>query len=475
MPSEKSKHSPKKSVEVSAARLLAHQVLVRVERDGAWADRALDHALQRTELAPRDRALATELVYGTLRMQNYLDFLLNHWAKKKMHRNPADLKVILRMAAFQMLYTRVPARAAVNEAVNLSKSVGHYASRFVNAVLRRLNESIEKKSLPEPAETLSALEALAIKSSQPLWALREIESQLGLEAANDWAFTNNQPPPITIRINKQKTTADKLIGVLRDSEVDVEVSPITQDALNLRRTGAITGLPRFAAGHFSVQDASAQLVSRLALPLPGTTIVDLCAAPGGKSTHLAELINDEGLVLALDLHASKTRLIAQNAERLNLKSIHPLQADATDPSSLSKALKKHQVTQADLVMLDAPCSGAGTFCRNPEIRYRKEETLPELVELQAAILKNAAPLVKAGGVLVYAVCTITEREGPLQVAKFLSEHPEFSVEKPEDPNLAQFLQEVTVDKQSFWCFRTYSHKSGGDSFFGVRLRRNFAQ
>lgn len=445
------------------ARRIAHDVLVRVVRDAAYAERALSAALSRVELPSRDRALAHELVYGTLRHAPYLDFCLAAHAKKPLSKLPIPVWMALRLGAYQLLHTRVPPHSAVNESVALVASYGQMRG-LVNALLRKLALAQAENHLPDPAAELAdPIAALAILTSHPAWLLRRLAASRGLAVTRAWAEANNATPPLSLRVNRRRTDRDTLLQTLCAQGLEAAALAAFPDMLTLRHAGAVPDLPGFTAGHFVVQDPAAGLVAHLAAPKPGDLVLDACAAPGGKATHLAELMDDQGTVLAVDVHPGRVRLIAQNAERLGLKAIKPSALDSTDAAALARLLKGRAKAAVDVAVLDAPCSGMGTLRRNPELRGRLESSLPELCALQARLLDSVATVVGPGGVLIYAVCTVTDEEGPEQIAAFLRRHPDFGAETP--PAMVQpFAQGTEV--------RTWTDLHDTDSFFAVRLRRH---
>ncbi len=453
---------------ISRARRAAHQVLLRVARDGAYADRALDAVLERSGLQPRDRNLVTELVYGTLRSLANIDFILSTLATRPLSKMPASVLVAMRLGAYQILYMRVPARAAVNESVALVSSDHRFASGFVNAVLRKLAVMHEAGEVPQPRDSIAdPLEALAVESSHPLWLLREVQRQRGAEVLAAFVAANNERPPLSLRVNVQRATREEVAKSLLDYGCEVELPERFPSALLVRNAGAVSELPGFLEGHFSVQDLAAQLVAVLAEPHGAMTILDLCAAPGGKTCHLAEL-DPEGLVIAVDLHPAKTRLIAQSAERLGLTNIVVAAADATNHEAIEDVLFDHKREEVDLIVVDAPCSGMGTLRRNPELRSQSETAVTGLCKLQDNILDTAALLVRSGGHIVYSVCTTTDAEGNDRVKAFLERHPEMSRVDPPD-HLKHFVD--TCNGYVGSCLRTWPDIHGTDGFFAARLRK----
>ena len=457
----------------TVARQLAQEILVRVSRDGAFAERVLHSRLERTSLAERDRAFVTELVYGTLRQQNFLDASLSAHMRKPLSSLPDPVLAALRLGAYQILFTRVPSRSAVNESVGLVRRYGRMTG-VVNAVLRRLAESAQAdptgaqngdtgcdmaaNAQPDPA-------ALSERFSHPQWLVEAMLELRGSAATGAWLAANNDPAPVTLRVNSRRTNRASLMDRLQAAGVRCETPPAhTGDTLWVRRAGSVQALPGFDEGLFSVQDSAATWVGHMLGVKPGDVVLDMCAAPGGKATHAAELMRDKGLVLAVDRHAAKTRLITDNASRLGLRCIEVAAADSRDIEALQSLLQSHGHSHPTHIILDAPCSGMGTLRRNPELR-QKTVLSESLVAMQAALLDTAAALLPVGGRLVYAVCTVTAAEGPEQIDAFVARHPEFCVVPP--PPMLDFARHDDG-------MRTWTDIHGTDSFFATCLERTAA-
>jgi 16S rRNA (cytosine967-C5)-methyltransferase len=429
-----------------SARELARRVLARVERGGAWATLALDAELERSTLDDRDRRLAAELVYGVLRHQTRLDRALS--AHADLRRTPAAVVLVLRVAAYQLLFLdRIPAHAAVDDAVNAARlTSGPKVGGFANAVLRKVAAGKEPALPDEPRARLE------IEHSMPAWIIDELAAALGDPAQLPAAVAAlSQPAPLAIRARAGRNDRDELRAILEAEGAKVEVPAITRAGLVVSGLGQTGASPSFRAGRWTVQDLGAQLVGELAAPAPGARILDACAGVGGKSTHLAELTGDQAHIDAADNGRQKLKLGAATARRLGLASVHPVEADLLDPA----AAGLHD--RYDLVVLDAPCTGLGVLRRHPEAKWRLVAAdVGRMAELQARLLAALAPRVAPGSVLVYSVCTFTEREGPGQIARFLAAHPDFAPEA-----VADRPAEV----------RTWPHDHGADAFYMARLRR----
>jgi 16S rRNA (cytosine967-C5)-methyltransferase len=385
---------------VTTAREVARRALDRVDKDGAWATPALDGELARAGLDDRDRRLAAELVYGVLRHRTRIDRALGAHANLK--KTPPKVVTALRVAAYQLLFLdRVPDHAAVNDAVAAARGAGGAKlGGFANAVLRNLLRA------GEPAVPADDLE---IRWSLPRWILDELAPMAGAELPAI-AAALAQPAPMIARVNRLRTTVEALAREL--AEAGITATPIEGVPMALRLDGA--GDPArnaaFQAGRWTVQDAGAQRVALAAAPRPGQRILDACAGVGGKSTHLAELIDDRGTIDAADLSTTKLALGAETAARLGLTSVHPIACDLLDPAAPLAATY-------DLIILDAPCSGLGVLRRHPDAKWRlKPADVPRLADLQRKLLDAVVPRLAPGGTLVYSVCTFTRAEGPAQVA-----------------------------------------------------------
>jgi 16S rRNA (cytosine967-C5)-methyltransferase len=438
---------------------LAFDALKEIYR-GGFADVVLHRLLSQRNLSPVDRPFATELVYGTVRRQRTLDVLIDQLGKKKAHQQPLELRIILHLGLYQLRFLdQVPESAAVNTSVELTKATGKAKlSGVVNGILRqyiRLRES-GTDPLELPSDRTSAL---AIKHSYPDWIVDLWQTQLGweeTEALCDWL---NRPPVIDLRVNSLKISVDELAEKFATAGIQTERLPHLPQALRLsEHVGLIKQLPGYAEGLWTVQDASAQLVSYLVAPQPGQVVVDTCAAPGGKTTHLAELIGDEGLIWACDRTTSRLKKVQQNLKRLQLNSIKTFTGDSTTATRFEG--------QGDRVLVDAPCSGLGTLHRHADARWRQTpETVAELTVLQLQLLSQAATWVKPHGTLVYATCTLHPAENEAVVQNFLDTHVDWQILPPaaDEPAAAFVLPEGWV--------KVWPHREDMDGFFMVRLGR----
>ncbi|HKK00942.1 MAG TPA: 16S rRNA (cytosine(967)-C(5))-methyltransferase RsmB, partial [Desulfuromonadales bacterium] len=426
-----------------------------------YADLALDAALKRSSLDPRDRALATELVYGVLRQRGRLDFALARCCRQSLARLEPDALLLLRLGTYQLLaLDRVPASAAVNETVSLARRLGlERVTGFLNGVLRALSR--RQEDIPWPSREKEPRTYLEHTLSLPGWLAERWLAELGDEAF-PFAEALLRPAPFSLRVNTLKTNRETLLAALAEAGYSALPTVFAPEGVAVTARGQ-GPLPGGEEGWFQVQDEASMLIPHLVAPRPGERILDACAAPGGKTTQLAALAANRAEILALDLHSKRLRLVAEGAARLGCAGIETRSWDLIRPPNFLAP------GSFDKVLVDAPCSGLGVLRRNPESRWRRTpESIIELAECQRAILDNVSPLVRPGGTLVYSLCTVTPEETEGVVAAFAAAHPEFVRE-----DLRRELPESwrpLCDEHG--ALRTFPHRHGGmDAFFAVRFRR----
>ena len=439
------------------ARETALKALHEVNEKGAYANVALARSLRAVKLSEVDRRFATELVYGAVKAGGTLDWMLRRYLNRPLSKIPPMVRDILRLGIYQLFFlARVPASAACNTAVEMTKRCSHAGTvKFVNAVLRTAAREPEKATFP----TGKAHEAenLALSLQHPEWLVRRWIEQFGYEEARALCAFDNAQAVLSLRTNTLKITRDKLIERLSQEGVEAEASAWAPEGVLCRRHGALDDLPSLQQGLFQVQDESSMLVAHVLAPEPGEFVLDVCSAPGGKTTHIATLMEDQGRIVALDVHAHKIERIAENCERLGITSVQPLLLDAREAGARFSC-------QADRVLVDAPCSGLGVLRRRPDARWRKTpEEIAALVPLQRDILRSAAAAVKRGGVLVYSTCTIECEENEAVIEDFLSQHEDFILE-----NTGDFLP---LQKRTQKMIQLYPQRDGTDGFFIARLLR----
>lgn len=440
-------------------RSAAVDVLTRVEEKGSFLEPLLADRLSRASSArDEDRGLLTELAYGTLRLRNRLD-----WALEMHYRgNPAamdrGLRTIIRVALYQLLcMDRIPAHAAVNEAVTLAK--GRFPGRqgLVNGLLRNILRSRDEGRL-FPMEGRDTPEFLSRYHSHPPWLVEHWIDRYGFKEARDLCEANNRTPPFTLRVNRLATDADGVIGSLSRQGIEAERTRWSPDGLVIgRRVGSSRGLDPVRRGHLQVQDEASQLVSFLVNPRPGERILDLCSGSGIKACHLAALMNNHGAITAVDTNEGKLRQGSELAALMGVTIIERVAADGREgPGPRYRG-------QFDRILLDAPCSGLGTVRRKPEIKW---SVTPgdglELARLQGDLLRACPAYLKPGGVLVYATCTMWSAENEDVLGEFLRENGGFRLVRPPLP-----IDADMIDGEGF--FRTAPHRHGTDGFFGALM------
>lgn len=419
------------------SRELALRVLQRCHRQGAWVDEALRQELARGGLDSRDAALTSRLAYGVVQNQLLLDCYLVHFCNIPLEKLSPRVLDILRLGAVQLLFfDRIPAMAAVNESVKLAKQGGGpKTGGLVNAVLRNLDRS--RNALP--ALPTDPLERLSIQYSHPLWLVKEFANTLGAEETEALLKADNAAAPMAAQVNTLKGTLEDALETLRQEGAVPSATPFP-GCLTLENTGNIEKLPSFQQGLFYIQDPAAKEAVLTAAPKPGETVLDLCAAPGGKSFAAAMEMGDFGHIISQDIYPKKVKALAASAARLGLSSIQTRVADARTPVA----------EVADLVIADVPCSGLGIIRKKPDIRYKDPASFAELLPVQRDILENAAAATRPGGRLLYATCTLRREENEDQVAVFLEKHKDFSLKT---------------------AVTRWPHRDGTDGFFYALLVR----
>lgn len=444
----------------SPARDVALRVLNRVELHRAWADLTLHALLRERDLERRERAFATELSYGTLRTRGRLDCALRQVLDRELDDLEPGLRNVLRLGAYQLLVLQGTRDAtAVDESVKLARAAGFArASGFVNAVLRHL--ATRRESLVYPDLETDPVGCVRDQGSLPQWLAERWVSELGPHEARALARVSQEPPPRTIRLSPG-ADADAVIARLGGRHCRFAPDGLTGLAHDPVRD------PGFARGEFSVQDEASQLVVALLDAQEGETVVDCCAAPGGKAVQLAQRVGPSGEVIALEIHDKRIGLIRREADRLGLRNLRMLARDVSKGFDLQGRLRFARI------LVDAPCSGLGVLRRNPDARWNaRPEDIPRAADAGLSILSSAARYVEDGGVLVYSVCTVTPEETQGVIERFKEGHPEFALEDVRDflPEAAAELVEQAGPMKG--ALRTWPHKHGCDGFFAVRLVRS---
>lgn len=437
--------------------------MYRAEAADAFVSTLLFRTLDRSSLSDADRALATTIAMGVLRHRARLDHAMSGLLNRPLEGLPAAIRTVLRMGAYEVLYLdRVPAPAAVSEAVALARKHGHAGTAgLVNAVLRRL---VAEGPAPLPDAGSDPTGHLSVVYSHPRWLVARWVARWGMEEAQALLAANSRPAPATLRVNTLRTTQAELLSLLRTGGVEAHPGILPE---SVRVHGSLTGrLPLFDKGLCGPQDEGAMLVVRaLADAAPsGSTVVDACAAPGGKSLHLAALMANSGRVLAADVHPGKVQALARRAAAFGATCVEVHHLDAQE-------VGRRWPEQADAVLVDAPCSGLGTIRRRPEIKWRVEErSLARSAEAQQAILRGASGAVRPGGTLVYSVCSNEPEEGPEVIRGFLAANPSFAF-APFAGDFPRVLVGSMVDGVEAGEVHLLPHRHGTDGFYIARLLR----
>lgn len=446
---------------ISPARRLAIDVLRRIEAENAFATLALDHALERRPLSPEDRALATELTYGCVRWRRKLDFALAAHSHRPLDRLDLSILRILRLGAYQLLFLdRVPPYAAVDEGTEMAAQLrGRRVAAFVNGVLRGLSSTRDRIEWPDPGA--DPVRALGILHSYPDWMVEWWLKLFGRERAEAFMQASNRPAPIWVRTNTARIAPEALRDLLAASGLRVEPAPQVPGAARVEQLSEVRAMAAHEAGLFHIQEAAAQAVCHLLEVRPGQKVLDACAAPGGKTATLAELMQDQGEILAADVHPARLALVRKLMERLGVTCVRTQVADLSQPAS-------EDLGRFEAILLDAPCSALGVLRRHPEGKWRTApDDVQRLARIQRELLDRLCTMLQPGGRMVYSVCTFTDEEGPEQIRAFLADHPEMELDDPRQGKKAPW--HALLDPTG--ALRTWPDVHDMDAFYAVRLRR----
>ncbi len=401
------------------ARFSAIKTVYAVQSGGAYSNIALAQILRQEKLSDIDRRFCTELVYGTIKVGASLDWKISKYVNRPLEKIDAKILAVLRVGMYQIFFLdRVPNSAAVNESVEIAKKFcGIGASKFVNGVLRSAVREPQKSDFP----TDESVETLALKSFHPVWLVKLFVEEFGIETAKKICAIDNIEPPLCLRVNFLKSSRDEILNELKKFGATAEPSQIVPEGIICRSHGALDSFKPLKFGMCQVQDESSMLAAHWLNPAEGDFIIDCCAAPGGKATHIAELMKNHGRIIAADIYETKLQHIKENSKRLGIKIIEPVLLDA-------RKIGDKYPNQADKVLIDAPCSGLGVIRRKADLRWKKSfDEISELPQLQSEILESAAKTVKKGGTLIYSTCTIIRRENEEIVEKFIKLNKNFKI------------------------------------------------
>ncbi|WP_166238108.1 16S rRNA (cytosine(967)-C(5))-methyltransferase RsmB [Paenibacillus turpanensis] len=461
----KSRGRSRSQPSVRTARELALELLLRVEQEGSYSNLLLHRLLEKHPLDRQETGLATEIAYGTIQRLNTIDYFLNRFVAKGVAKLEPWVRALFRLSFYQLYYLdRVPDHAVVNEAVRIAKERGHQGiSGLVNAVLR--NVIRQRAELVVPS-SLPAAERIALEHSHPEWLVRRWVERYGEETAAEMCRANNIPPRTSVRVNRLKFDRAALLDKLAELGITAERSAVSEDGVVFAEGSGNAALTEgYRQGWYTIQDESSMLVARLVAPEPGMAVLDCCAAPGGKTTHLAERMEDRGELYASDIHPHKRKLIEEQAQRLGFECIRTMVSDARELSA------KFEANRFDRILLDAPCSGLGVIRRKPDMKWTKKEAdITDICSVQDEILQRIHGLLKPGGVLVYSTCTTEPEENERRIREFLQEHPDFALDDISPYLPADVLAAAGCEPGS-GMLQILPHHTHSDGFFMARLKR----
>ena len=447
-------------------RLVAFLILDSVFKKKAKSDEAINFYLEKYNLDLRDKNFILELVKGTIKKKLFLDFIIKKFAREHFKRTPSEIVFILRMGLYQIFFmTSVPEYAAVNESVNLCELINKKMKRFTNAILRNIVRDKDKIELP----TNNPILHLSIKHSFPEWMIKRWMTEYGIKNCELMCDFFNESFEICLRTNRLKTTRDNLLKLLKERGIKCRKGDYSENAIYCSNIQEINKLDLFQEGFFFIQGEASMLISEILNPEKGSRILDMCSAPGGKATHLAELIQNNGEIVAADIKTEKLNMIEENAKRSGISCIKThLWRD------IEKDLDKLGVF--DYVLIDAPCSGLGILRKLPDLRWNKKpEDIKSLKKIQSELLEKGLKFLKKSGILLYSVCTLTKEENEEVINEFLNNHPELhTVETQCIASLQKIHKPKSLSSKSFFTkegflkLLPFKHKSEG--FFAAKIQ-----
>lgn len=438
------------------ARELALKILLDIEENNNYSNIAINKHFKNVGMSNKDRGLATELVYGVIENKYYLDYIIDKLSKIKCKKMNNYVKILLRMGIYQiLLLDNISDYASVNETVSLVKKYDKRSSGFVNAILR--NVIRQKDTIEEVDIKNDEIMYLSTKYSYKPWIIKNWINNFSKEFTEDLLEANNEKPSIYLRTNTLKITRDELIKKLKDEGINCSIVPIVEEAIKVENLKNIENNKLFKDGLFTIQDISSMIVGKVMNPRDNSLVIDVCSAPGGKTTHLATLMNNTGKVVSRDIFDHKLKLIQSTVDRLGLTNVEVESFDAS-------ILDESSVDKFDYVLADVPCSGLGIIRRKPEIKYKEKAELKDLPDIQSTILNNASKYVKVGGTLVYSTCTIQDNENIDVVQRFLDNNSNFKLVPIDEVK-------VDLDNQENGYLKIYPNIHNIDGFFIAKLER----
>ena len=413
---------------MDSVREVALKTLYKIDKEEAYSNIALNENIKenRNKLDDRDTGFISEIVYGVTSWKLTIDEIIKKYSKLKLKKISPWILNILRMGIYQIIFLdKVPKSAAVNESVNLAKRYGHKgSSNFVNAILRK----VEKKDYEAFFEIENPIERISKTTSMPIWIIEELLKDNDINKVEEICKASNIKPKVTIRINCLKTNKQELENLLTERNIHCQEGKL-EDFLILEKAKNIEELDLFKQGYFTVQDEGAGLIAKIVNPQPNEVILDACSSPGGKTTYMAELMKDQGKIIAWDLHPHRVQLVKENAKRLG---IHMIKTECQDAMKYKEEYRE----KFDKILLDVPCLGIGVLKRKPDIKWkRKAEDIKEITQIQQNILETCSKYLKPKGQMVYSTCSIFQEENDKVVEKFLKNNQNFEYTKIKIPSI----------------------------------------
>lgn len=442
------------------SREAALKVLYNIEVEKAYSNIALNKMFKTNEFSKLDRNFITELVYGTLENLIYIDYIIQQFSTMKLKKMDSWTLNLLRLGVYQIFFLdKVPDFAAVNESVNLSKVFCKRASGFINGILRNIIRNKQNIKMPNKEKEYNKF--LSIKYSHPQWMVERFLAYFPKDFTEELLEVNNETPKLHIRVNTIRASVDEVVEFLQEKDVTVNRNPYIPEAITVEEGfSQLEELEIYKKGFIHIQDFSSMLVAKILDPKEGQFIIDVCSAPGGKTTHIAQLMKNKGRILARDIHEHKLKLIKNNGNRLGVKIMEVEKFNGKD-------LDEGLIETADKVLVDAPCSGLGIIRRKPEIKYRKEpDDIGAITELQLLILTNASKYVKREGELLYSTCTIDPNENKKVVERFLQQNPNFEL-----IDINHLYKSIIPGEHKESMIQLYPHIHGTDGFFIAKMKR----
>ena len=443
---------------IDKPRQIALTILYKIDKENAYSNIALDEELRKNRklLNEKDIGLISEIVYGTTTWKLTIDTIIKKYSKLKIEKLSIWILNILRMGIYQIVFLdKIPKSAAVNESVNLAKRYGHPASaNFVNAILRK----IEKKDFEEMSQIKEPIQRIMLTSSTPKWIIEELLKEKAIQDVEEICKNSNQKPSLSIRVNTLKTTKENLIKELKKLQIEVKQG-ILEDFLIVEKVKQIENLEIFKQGWCTIQDESAGLAALVLEPREGERILDACSAPGGKTSYLAQLMKNKGMIEAWDIHPHRTKLVEETAKRLGIQIIQTKVKDAT--------LKENNIEKFDKILLDVPCLGTGVIRKKPDIKWKHDKTeIEEITKIQKTILQNCSEYLKEGGELVYSTCSILQEENENIISDFLKKNKNFKI-MPIPMNEKNTFYQY---RENAGYFKVYPNKEI-DGFFICKIKK----